>query len=90
MENVDTSSYQNDLTSFKDKNDVLTALIHMGYLGYNPVTKNVFIPNEEVRDVFESAIKVSDWNDISDALRKSDGLLKATCNDSRTEMERRC
>lgn len=75
---VDTGSYQNDLTSFKNKDDVLTALIHMGYLGYDPATKNAFIPNEEIRDVFESAIKVGDWNDISDALRKSDGLLKAT------------
>ena len=75
---VDTSSYQNDLTSFKSKDDVLTALIHMGYLGYDPATKNAFIPNEEVRDVFESAIKVGEWNDICDALRKSDGLLRAT------------
>ena len=66
---VDTGSYQNDLTSFKSKDDVMTALIHMGYLGYDPKTKKAFIPNEEVRDVFESAIKVGDWKDISDALR---------------------
>ena len=80
---VDTGTYQNDLTSFKSKDDVLTALIHMGYLGYDPATKSAFIPNEEVRDVFESAIKVGDWNDVSDALRKSDKLLKATWeNDS--------
>lgn len=77
---VDTGTYQNDLTSFRSKDDVLTALIHMGYLGYNPAAKCAFIPNEEVRDIFESAIKVGDWNDISDALRKSDGLLKATWN----------
>lgn len=56
----------------------MTALIHMGYLGYDPATKSAFIPNEEVRDIFESAIKVGEWNDVSDALRKSDKLLKAT------------
>ncbi len=75
---VDTGSYQNDLTSFESKDDVLTALIHMGYLGYDPEKEEAFIPNEEVSKVFESAIKVGDWKDISDALRKSDGLLKAT------------
>ncbi|MCR5104618.1 MAG: AAA family ATPase [Eubacterium sp.] len=77
---VDISSYQNDLTSFKSKDDIMTAMIHMGYLGYNPETKCAYIPNEEVRDVFESAIKVGNWSDIIDALRKSDALLEATWN----------
>ena len=75
---VDTSGYQNDLTSFKSKDDVLTALIHMGYLGYDTRTEEAFIPNEEVREVFSSAIKVGDWTEIAEALRGSDELLKAT------------
>ena len=75
---VDTSGFQNDLTSFKSKDDVLTALIHMGYLGYDPRTEEAFIPNEEVREVFSSAIKVGDWTEIAEALRDSDDLLKAT------------
>ncbi len=78
---VDTGSYQNDLTSFKSRDDVMTALIHMGYLGYNPKTGKAFIPNEEVRDVFESAIKVGEWKDIIDALRNSDSILEATWNE---------
>ena len=75
---VDTSGFQNDLTSFKSKDDVLTALIHMGYLGYDPRTEEAFIPNEEVREVFSSAIKSGDWTEIAEALRDSDDLLKAT------------
>lgn len=75
---VDTSGYQNDLTSFKCRDDVLTALIHMGYLGYDVRTEEAYIPNEEVREVFSSAIKVGDWTEIAEALRGSDELLKAT------------
>ena len=86
---VDVSGYQNDLTSFKSRDDVLTALIHMGYLGYDTRTAEAFIPNEEVREVFSSAIKVGDWTEIAEALRGSDELLKATWagDDRRTEME---
>ncbi|MBE5870096.1 MAG: hypothetical protein E7294_02365 [Lachnospiraceae bacterium] len=75
---VDVETFQNDLTSFTGKDDVLTALIHMGYLGYDVRTGKAFIPNEEVREVFNSAIKVGDWKDISDALRNSDAVLEAT------------
>ena len=75
---VNTATFQNDLTHYKTKDDVLTALIHMGYLGYDTETGEAFIPNEEVRDVFESAVRVGDWTDIQDALEHSDALLKAT------------
>lgn len=75
---VNTATFQNDLTHYKTKDDVLTALIHMGYLGYDTETGEAFIPNEEVRDVFESAVRVGDWTDIQDALDHSDALLKAT------------
>lgn len=74
---VDLSSFQNDLTQFKTKDDVLTCLIHMGYLGYDAYTGEAFIPNREVAEVFEAAVKTSDWDDVSDALRCSDELLQA-------------
>ncbi len=32
---VKTKSYQNDMVTFKNKDDVLTALIHLGYLAYD-------------------------------------------------------
>ena len=74
---VDTHGYQNDLTSFTDKDDVLTALIHMGYLGYDANTEETFIPNEEVATVFQYAIRAGGWDDLSDALSHSDALLRA-------------
>ncbi len=82
---VDVSTFQNDLTSFSSKDDVLTALIHMGYLGFDTRTSEAFIPNEEVREVFSSAIKVGKWKEIAEALRDSEELLNATleCNEEK-------
>lgn len=42
---VDTSTSQNDMTSFKTKDDVLTLLIHLGYLAFDEAKEEVFIPN---------------------------------------------
>ena len=52
----DTYGVDNDLTSFKGKDDVLTLLIHLGYLSYNSDTQTVHIPNEEIRIEFERSI----------------------------------
>ena len=46
---VDVTSFQKDIVSFVNKDDVLTYLIHLGYLGYDQNTETAFIPNEEIR-----------------------------------------
>lgn len=43
---VNTHSFQNDMCSFKIKDDVLTLLIHLGYPGYDSERKEAFIPNK--------------------------------------------
>lgn len=53
---VNTTGFANDLTTFKGKDDVLTLLIHLGYLAYNADRKTVRIPNEEVRQEFQKTI----------------------------------
>lgn len=75
---VDVESFQNDITSFHSADDVITLLIHMGYLAYDNKTKEVFIPNEEVRSVFLRAIKNDGWDDVIKAVNASEALLKAT------------
>ena len=45
---VDTSSFSNDMTTFTGMDDVLTLLVHLGYLGYDFDTESVFIPNQEI------------------------------------------
>ena len=44
---VDTNGFANDLITFQNQNDVLTLLIHLGYLAYDEETQNVCIPNEK-------------------------------------------
>lgn len=73
---VDTDFFQNDMTSFKCRDDVLTVLIHLGYLAYDAVFREVYIPNEEVRCAFEKAVKDTDWSQVVQAIRDSDDLLK--------------
>lgn len=46
-----------DMVTFKNKDDVLTALIHLGYLAYNAGTQMAFIPNEEIRSEFAAAVE---------------------------------
>lgn len=54
---TDLSTYQNDMTSFHGRDDVLTLLIHLGYLGYDTDTGEVFIPNKEILDEFRISTK---------------------------------
>lgn len=73
-----TNSFQNDMTSFKSASDVLTLLVHLGYLAYDSATKEVFIPNEEVRETFELSVMEGGWNEVAEAIRNSEQLLAAT------------
>ena len=77
---VDTASFQNDMVSFKSRDDVLTVLVHLGYLAYDADAREVYIPNEEVRAVFARAVKDTDWTSVIQAISASDRLLKATWN----------
>ena len=63
---MDASSFQNDMVTFKDKDDVFTALVHLGYLAYNEREGAVFIPNEEIRSEFAKAVKQKKWNELID------------------------
>ena len=77
---VDTTTFSNDMITFETRDDVLTLLIHLGYLTYDFYTKEVSIPNYEISEQFASTIKVMGWSEVADSLRSSDELLKATLN----------
>ena len=66
------------MSSIKNKDDVLTLLVHLGYLAYDAEQKEVYIPNQEVADEFKNAVENSGWDGVSDALRASEMLLNAT------------
>lgn len=75
---VNTRSFQNDMRTFKTKDDVLTLLIHLGYLAYDSVKKEAFIPNKEIMGEFETAMSVSGWAEVMRILKASEKLLEDT------------
>ncbi len=60
------------------KNDILVCLAHLGYLAYDEQEEKVFIPNKEVRLIFEDAIQETDWNEVINAIAESEKLMKNT------------
>ena len=59
---INTGSFNNDMTTFHNADDVMTLLVHLGYLAYDMTTKEVFIPNREVCSEYINAVKVAGWN----------------------------
>lgn len=75
---IDTGTFQNDMTSVESKDDVFTLFVHLGYLAFDNETKEVYIPNEEVREEFIRAVKNGKRNELIKAIEQSDTLLEAT------------
>lgn len=75
---VDTLGFANDLTTFRGKDDVLTLLIHLGYLAYDSEKRTVRIPNEEVRLEFQRSIHEVRHDATLKRLAESDQLFLDT------------
>ena len=75
---VNTTKFQNDLSIITCKDDVLTVLIHLGYLAYNREKKHCYIPNKEVWIEMTNAVEATDWNRLNKALAASEKLLADT------------
>lgn len=75
---VDINSFENDMVSFQSKDDVLTVLIHLGYLAYDADRKEVYIPNYEVKSAFYTAVRNTKWNSVVKEIEASQRLLQAT------------
>ena len=75
---VDANGFSNDLVTFRNRDDVLTLLIHLGYLAYNEETEMVRIPNEEVRKEFAKTIRNVNRDETIRRVRESDQLILDT------------
>ena len=53
-------------------------MVHLGYLAYDIDQKEVYIPNEEIRQEFIRAIKNGKRQELVKAIERSDQLLDAT------------
>ena len=75
---VDTTEFLNDMRIVRSKDDVLTVLIHLGYLAYDSERQQCYIPNKEVADEMNKAIKATSWAPVAKTLQDSKSLLAAT------------
>ena len=75
---VNTTEFLNDMQVIRSKNDVLTVLIHLGYLSYDRDTYECYIPNKEVADEMNNAIKATSWTPLANTIQNSKFLLDAT------------
>ena len=80
---VDTTEFTNDMHIVRSKNDVLTVLIHLGYLAYDDSEQECYIPNKEVADEMNNAIKGTAWAPLAKTIQNSKILLNDTiaCNE---------
>lgn len=75
---VNTATFKNDTVNIKSKDDVLTYMIHLGYLGYNQKRKTAFVPNEEIRQELTDAVESRRWSEMLEFQKDSERLLDAT------------
>lgn len=73
---VNTYSFRNDMRNLENRDDVLTLLIHLGYLGYDCEREEAFIPNKEIVREFENAMSVGGWTEVMRILKASERLLE--------------
>ena len=75
---IDIRSFTNDMVTFNTADDVMTLLVHLGYLGYDSRNESVFIPNHEIMREYVTATATSRWSEIINSVKKSNELLTAT------------
>lgn len=75
---INTGTFSNDMTMFQNRDDVLTLLVHLGYLSYHWMDKTVSIPNKEVSQEYVNAISTMDWHEVIDSVEASKKLLEST------------
>lgn len=84
---INSRTFQNDMTSFESRDDVLTLLMHLGYLAYNEADQTVCIPNVEILNEFQNAVEGSNgWERLVEIMHNSDMLLDATWNQNEEEV----
>lgn len=60
-----TASFSNDLHDITSKDNAITALIHLGYLGFDAERSQAYLPNYEVATAYESALETGSWQEVA-------------------------
>lgn len=66
---INIGTFSNDMTTFSSKDDILTLLVHLGYLTYDSVHATVEIPNREVAKEYVNAISTMEWKKVITAIQ---------------------
>ncbi len=74
---VEVDNGINDLQTFEDKEQVITALIHLGYCAYDEDTQEAYIPNKEIHAVFYKSVKKSKNDGMAQFMKLSEEILEA-------------
>lgn len=74
---INTGTFTNDMTTFAGKDDVLTLLVHLGYLSFDSERRTVSIPNKEVSLEYCNAISTMDWSEVTRSIEASRQLLQS-------------
>ena len=75
---VDPTGFQNDMSVVRSKDDVLTVLIHLGYLSFDWKRNECYVPNKEVEGELVNAVKSNKWEEVVKSINQSERLLEAT------------
>jgi len=75
---VNTTLFKNDMSELYSRDDVITLLIHFGYLCYDPEDGSAHVPNLEIRLEYENAIRRITHVETMRRVKESDELFKAT------------
>jgi len=75
---INIRTFANDMRTFHGRDDILTLLVHLGYLSYDESAKTVSIPNREIAVEYASSIGVShQYSALASSLQESRDLLRA-------------
>ena len=85
---VNSTKFQNDMSIVRSKDDVLTVLIHLGYLSFNWRHNECYVPNKEVGDELVNAVEENKWERVVKSINQSEALLCATLRGDSTYVER--
>ena len=77
---INTGNFTNDMTTFHTSDDILTLLIHLGYLAYDLRNREVYIPNKEIEMEFLNSVNAIGWSEVITAVENSEKLLQNLWN----------